>query len=185
MFNLFCCKRRNLKIPKTQNEIKLDLNQNNNKDSQSIEVNQSQSLSILSNNLNNSTKDNILQKQNKFNIVNHINENKFENMNKNNTENIKNVVYNIINVDNINNINNNKKFFGLKRNINNTKKENEINKIIDIIKLNKRLNAGQKKIHQKNSVINDIIKFKKFDSEKEKNKIEINNSKEEGNVIKK
>ena len=47
------------------------------------------------------------------------------------------------------------------------------------------MNAGQKKIHQKNSVINDIIKFKKFDSEKEKNKIEINNSKEEGNVIKK
>ena len=49
MFNLFCCKRRNLKIPKTQNEIKLELNLNNNKDSQPIEVNQSQSLSILSN----------------------------------------------------------------------------------------------------------------------------------------
>ena len=44
MFNLFCCKRRNLKIPKTQNEIKLELNLNNNKDSQPIEVNQSQSL---------------------------------------------------------------------------------------------------------------------------------------------
>ena len=101
MFSIFCCKRKNLKIPKTQPEIKLDLNPNKNKDSQSIEVNQSQSLSMISNNLNNSTKDNILQRQNKFNI---INDNKFENIKKNNSDKIKNVIYNIINVDNIINI---------------------------------------------------------------------------------
>ena len=63
---------------------------------------------MISNNLNNSTKDNILQKQNKFNIVN---DNKFENIQKNITDSVKNVVYNIINVDNIIN---NKKFFGVK-----------------------------------------------------------------------
>ena len=213
MFNIFCCKRKNLKIPKTQNEIKLDLNVN--KNSQSIEINQSQSLSMISNNLNNSTKDNILQKQNRFNIVNHINDDKFENKNKINQENIKNVVYNIINVDNINNINNNKKFFGIKRNNNyNTKikddlkgkseeifnedlnerekklfenqkelsnKENEINKIIDIIKLNKRMNTNKSKKPQKNNLINDIIKFKKQDFEKieneNSNKIKENDSK--------
>ena len=54
-------------------------------------------------------------------------------------------------------------------------KENEINnKILDIIKMNKKINAGKKKKPQKNSVINDIIKFKKFDSEKDKNKLETN-----------
>ena len=47
------------------------------------------------------------------------------------------------------------------------------------------MNVDKKKIPQKNSVINDIIKFKKIDSEKEKNKIEINNDKKEGNDSKK
>ena len=47
-----------------------------------------------------------------------INDNKFENIQKNITDSVKNVVYNIINVDNIIN---NKKFFGVKErnNINN------------------------------------------------------------------
>ena len=40
--------------------------------------------------------------------------------------------------------------------------------------MNKKINAGKKKKPQKNSVINDIIKFKKFDSEKDKNKLETN-----------
>ena len=203
MFNIFCCKRKKLKIPKTQNEIKIKsgLNTNQNKNSQSLEENQSQSLSMISNNLNNSTKDNIIQKQNKFNIVNHINDNRFDDKRTNNRESIKNVVYNIINVDNINNINNNKKFFEIneknnnnkiKFNLNNNKeyiddenlnerekkifenhkelsnKENEINsKILEIIKINKRLNIEKKNKLSKNSVINDIIKFKKFNQEKE------------------
>ena len=205
MFNIFCCKRKKLKISKTQNEIKLKtgLNTNQIKNSQSLEENQSQSLSMISNNLNNSTKDNIIHKQNKFNIVNHINDNRFDDKRTNNRESIKNVVYNIINVDNINNINNNKKFFGIndknnnnnkiKFNLNNNKeyiddenlnerekkifenhkelsnKENEINsKILEIIKINKRLNIEKKNKLSKNSVINDVIKFKKFSQEKEK-----------------
>ena len=48
-----------------------------------------------------STKDNIIQKPNKFNIVNRINNNKLEDTKKNNTESVHNVVYNIINVDNV------------------------------------------------------------------------------------
>lgn len=49
MFNILCCKRKKLNVPKTQNEIKLDLNIYKNKDSQLGEANQSQSLSMISN----------------------------------------------------------------------------------------------------------------------------------------
>ena len=108
--------------------------------------NQSQSLSMISNNLNNSTKDNILQKQNKFNIVNQINnDNKFENIKKKNTDNIKNVVYNIINVDNIIN---NKKFFGVKAKTNiNNKIQFELNKKKEIIN-KENLNEREKKLFE-------------------------------------
>ena len=196
MLNIFCCRRKTLKTP---NNTKLDLHLNKNKDASSIEVNQSQSLSIISNNLNNSTKDNIIQKPNKFNIVNRINNNKLEDMKKNNTESVHNVVYNIINVDNINKIINNKQFYTEKRTdkinkniLNNNEqnniedlnerekklfenqkelnnKENEINnKIFELIKKNKKLSDYKRAFSQKNSVINDIIKFKKTVSEKEK-----------------
>ena len=196
MLNIFCCRRKTLKTP---NNTKLDLHLNKNKDASSIEVNQSQSLSIISNNLNNSTKDNIIQKPNKFNIVNRINNNKLEDIKKNNTESVHNVVYNIINVDNINKIINNKQFYTEKRTdkinkniLNNNEqnniedlnerekklfenqkelnnKENEINnKIFELIKKNKKLSDNKRKFSQKNSVINDIIKFKKTVSEKEK-----------------
>ena len=196
MLNIFCCRRKTLKTP---NNTKLDLHLNKNKDASSIEVNQSQSLSIISNNLNNSTKDNIIQKPNKFNIVNRINNNKLEDMKKNNTESVHNVVYNIINVDNINKIINNKQFYTEKRTdkinkniLNNNEqnniedlnerekklfenqkelnnKENEINnKIFELIKKNKKLSDYKRTFSQKNSVINDIIKFKKTVSEKEK-----------------
>ena len=62
----FCCKRRPKKILNNPKDIKLDLNMNKNKGkhiASSLEVNQSQSISMLSNNLNNSTKDNILQQR--------------------------------------------------------------------------------------------------------------------------
>ena len=196
----FCCKRRPKKIVKNPKE-KLDLNMNKikHKDISSIEMNQSQSISMLSNNLNNSTKDNIFQKQNKFNIVNHINDNKIIIPNNNN-EKYNNVIYNIINVDNINNINNNKKNIitkGLNSISTNDKmisikeennelserekklfeKENELtnkekelnNKILELIQRNRKLNGEGKKQIQKNSVINDVIKFKKFVSDYEEN----------------
>ena len=183
-------------------DIKLDLNMNKpkNKDLSSLEMNQSQSLSIMmSNNLNNSTKDYIYQqKQNKFNIANHPNGNKIEFPNNNNNMR-NNVIYNIINVDNINNINNNKKNI-LAKGLNNfstsdkiitikeekdelnerekklfekekelTNKQNLLNnKILELIQNNRKLNDSGKKI-QKNSVINDVIKFKKFVSDYEEN----------------
>ena len=161
-------------------------------------MNQSNSLSIMSNNLNNSTKDNILQQRsNKFNIVNHLNEKR----NNNNFEKYNNVIYNIINVDNINNINNNKKniipkslysfstndkMITIKEENNElserekklfekenelTNKENEINnKILELIQKNRKLNEHGKKQMQKNSIINDVIKFKKVVSDYEENK---------------
>lgn len=188
----FCCKRRPKKIVKNTKNIKLDLNMNKTrqKDISSIEINQSQSISMLSNNLNSSTKDNIFQKQNKFNIVNHIDENKMKTPTNNN------VIYNIINVDNINNINSNKKNI-IKNDLNNNQiisikeennelserekklfeKENELsnkekeinNKILELIQRNKKLNESGKKPIQKNSVINDVIKFKKVISDYEEN----------------
>ena len=200
----FCCKRRSKKTLNNPQDIKLDLNINNNrgkgKHIPSLEVNQSQSISMLSNNLNNSTKDNILQqRQNKFNIVNHINDNKIIIPNNNN-EKYNNVIYNIINVDNINNINNNKKNIipkGLNSINTNDKiitikeendelserekklfeKENELsnkekelnNKILELIQRNRKLNGEGKKQIPKNSVINDVIKFKKFVSDYEEN----------------
>ena len=199
----FCCKRRPKKTLPNPKDIKLDLNINKNKGKHisSLEVNQSQSISMLSNNLNNSTKDNILQqRQNKFNIVNHINDNKIIIPNNNNNEKFNNVIYNIINVDNINNINNNKKNIitkGLNSISTNDKmisikeennelserekklfeKENELtnkekelnNKILELIQRNRKLNGEGKKQIQKNSVINDVIKFKKFVSDYEEN----------------
>ena len=206
MFSIFCCKRKSLKIPNTKKEIKLDLNINKNKDAQSIEVNQSQSLSMISNNLNNSTKDNILQKQNKFNIVNdnkfeNIQKNITDSV-KNVVYNIINVD-NIINnkkffgVKERNNINNKikfelnrnkekislenlnereKKLFENEKELSNN--ENRINnKIMEIINLNKKLNAEKRKASQRNNIINDVIKLKKITSEKEnKNEIKTNNN---------
>ena len=191
----FCCKRRSKKIQTTPKDIKLDLNTNKikSKDASSIEINQSQSMSILCNSLNNSTKENIFQ-QRKFNIVNH----NMEIPKNNNTEKYNNVIYNIINVDNINNINNNKKNIiakGLKstnekiitiKEENNelserekklferenelSNKEKEINnKLLELIQRNKKLNEGGKKQFQKNSVINDVINFKKVVSNYEAN----------------
>ena len=205
----FCCKRRPKKILNNPKDIKLDLNNNKNKGkhiASSLEVNQSQSISMLSNNLNNSTKDNILQqRQNKFTFVNHLNDNKIIIPNNNNVNNDKynNVIYNIINVDNINNINNNKKNIiakGVNTISTNDKiitikeennelserekklfeKENELsnkekelnNKILELIQRNRKLNIEGKKQIQKNSVINDVIKFKKFVSEYEENNIQ-------------
>ena len=191
----FCCKRRSKKIPTTPKDIKLDLNANKikSKDASSIEINQSQSMSIMSNNLNNSTKENIFQ-QRKFNIVNH----NMEIPKNNNSEKYNNVIYNIINVDNINNINNNKnniitkglkstneKIIAIKEENNElserekklferenelSNKEKEINnKLLELIQRNRKLNEGGKKQFQKNSVINDVINFKKVVSNYEEN----------------
>ena len=204
----FCCKRRPKKIVKNPKDIKLDLNMNKikHKDTSSIEMNQSQSMSMLSNNLNNSTKDNIFQKQNKFNIVN-VNqyENKLKIPPNNNIEKCNNVIYNIINVDNINNnnINSNKKNM-MKKDLSNNQiisikeednelserekklfeKENELsnkekeinNKILELIQRNRKLNESGKKPIQKNSVINDVIKFKKVISDFEENNNQNNNN---------
>ena len=181
-------------------------------------MNQSNSLYFMSNNLNNSTKDNIfLQRLNKFNIVKNLNEKKLEIPNNSNFEKYNNVIYNIINVDNINNINNNKKniipksLYSFSTNdkmitikakqLNNnnndkileikeeqnelserekklfekenelTNKENEINnKILELIQKNRKLNEQGKKQIQKNSIMNDVINFKKVVSDYEENK---------------
>ena len=121
------------------------MNKPKNKDLSSLEMNQSQSLSIMmSNNLNNSTKDYIYQqKQNKFNIANHPNGNKIEFPNNNNMRN--NVIYNIINVDNINNINNNKK--NLIANCLNNFSTNE--KIITIKEEKDEFSEREKKLFEK------------------------------------
>ena len=165
-------------------------------------MNQSNSLYFMSNNLNNSTKDNIfLQRLNKFNIVKNLNEKKLEIPNNSNFEKYNNVIYNIINVDNINNINNNKKniipkslysfstndkMITIKEKNNElserekklfekenelTNKENEINnKILELIQKNRKLNEQGKKQIQKNSIMNDVINFKKVVSDYEENK---------------
>lgn len=48
--------------------------------------------------------------------------------------------------------------------------------------MNKKLNASKKKKAQKNSVINDIIKFKKYDAEKEKNMLDANKIEVKDNI---
>jgi hypothetical protein len=198
---LFCCKRRSKKIDKINKDIKLDLNLNKlkTKDVSSIEINQSQSFSMMSHNLNSSTKDNIFQKQNKFNIVNHISENKLELSRNINNEKYNKVVYNIINVDNINNINNNNNENIITKELDNnnkdkiievkeennelserekklfekeselSNKEKEINNILELIKRNRKLNEDGKKQIQKNNIINDVIKYKKAVSDYEEN----------------
>ena len=86
---------------------------------------------MSSNNLNSNTKDNIFQKKNKFNIINHIDENKIKiPTNKN-----------IINVDNINNINSNKKNI-IKNDLNN-------NQIISIKEEINELSEREKKLFEK------------------------------------
>ena len=51
-----------------------------------------------------------------------------------------------------------------------TNKEKELNnKILELIQRNRKLNGEGKKQIQKNSVINDVIKFKKFVSDYEEN----------------
>ena len=197
-----CCKRRVKKSIPNPNDIKLDLSKikDKNKETSSLEVNQSQSLSMLSHNLNNSTKDNIFQRQNKFNIVNSLKENSLGIPNNHNhNERYNNVIYNIIKVDNINNINNNKnniitkglntfdtkdkivtikeekeefserekKLFEAENKLSN--KEKEINKILELIQKKKKMNMNIKKPLSKNSVINDVINFKKAVSNLEDN----------------
>lgn len=142
-------------------------NKTKNKDISSIEINQSQSFSMMSHSLNNSTKDNILQKQNKFNIVNHINDNKLEIAKNNNNDKFNNVIYNIINVDNINNINNNNSNNNNNKNIL-TKGLNSINnnnkgKITEIKEEDNELSEREKKLFEKESELSN--------KEKEINKI--------------
>ena len=72
-----------------------------------------------------------------------------------------------------------KKLFENEKKLSNN--ENKINnKIMEIIKMNKRLNADRRKASQKNNIINDVIKFKKITSEKEnKNEIKTTNNSED------
>ena len=173
-----CCKRKNKIITKEIN--KLDTTK---KEEVSIDVNQS--LSMMSNNLSNSTKDNILvQNQKKFNIINQKNE--MEALGKK-PENYNNVIYNIFKVGNINTINNNreieikynkidsmekeldereKKLFENESKL--SKKEKEINnKLLELIKRNKKLNEIKKS--PRANVISDIIKYKQVAASNETN----------------
>ena len=191
---LFCCRRRTKRMMNNPKDIKMDLNINKikNKDASSLEINQSNSLSMMSNHLNHSTKDNIFQKRkNIFNIVNHLNENQLDISNNK----YNNLIYNIINVDNINNNKKNaeikslnsfntndkiiyikeensklgereKKLFEKESELSN--KEKEINnRILELIQKNRKLNEQRKIQIQKNSIINDVIKFKKVVSDYE------------------
>ena len=196
---LFCCRRRSKRMMNNPKDIKMDLkiNKIKNKEASSLEINQSHSLSMMSNNLNNSTKDNIFQKRkNKLNIINHLNENQLDISNNK----YNNLLSNIINMDNINNINNNKKkavskslnsfntndkIISIKEENNELserekklfEKENELsnkekeinNKILELIQKNRKLNEQGKMQIQKNSIINDVIKFKKVVSDYEEN----------------
>ena len=64
-----------------------------------------------------------------------------------------------------------KKLFEKENELSNKEKELN-NKILELIQRNRKLNIEGKKQIQKNSVINDVIKFKKFVSENEENNIQ-------------
>ena len=165
----FCCCRRinttkKIKLTDLQfNTLKSkDIISNNkdNKDSSSIEINQSQSLD--SNNLNNSTKDDIL-KTNKLNIIpkniTGSGDKKNDNLVKCN-----NAIYNIIKMDNINNINNkNKIYLEKEKELNNkdkilSVKENELKtKDNELSEREKKLFEKENELSNKEKEINNKI----------------------------
>lgn len=185
---IFCCCRRNHnKNVQLKNNISLQLStikQKDNKDSSSMEINQSQSMD--SNNLNNSTKEDIILRTNKLNILPKIGPN-IQNLKKNdNLVKCNNVIYNIIKMDNINNMNNkNRKNIEKEKELNNkdkilTVKEKElINKDNELSEREKKLFEKENELSNKEKEINKIMALfqrnKKINNENGSKQIQKNN----------